>query len=244
MTDRCRAPSGWYGLNEIANMLSASDRRGLHVVHRRVLATAAAAVLIVMVGGGFVASSTDSAPADLMRSGPLGEQALGAESAPNVIIEYASMTCPHCARFANDVFPLLKQRHIDTGKVRFIFREYPLDPLAGAASSLARCAGKDKFFPTIELLFRTQKTWAVDRPEKPLLATVMPMGFTEESFKACIADQKIFDGLVWVRDYAAKNFKVGATPTFFVNGEMKVGVLEIEEIEALLKPGAPAGPAK
>jgi len=214
----------------------------MHMTRRRTIAAVAVAALLL--GAVFVGGRTYFAPADLMQAGPLGEKVLGAENAPNVIIEYASMTCPHCARFTNDVFPLLKQRDIDTGRVRFIFREFPLDPLAAGASSLARCAGKDKFFPTIELLFRTQETWAVEKPEAPLLATVKQVGFTQESFKACLADQKILDGVLWVRDHAAKYFKVGATPTFFINGEKKEGELSIEEIEALLKPAAPAAPSK
>jgi len=216
---------------------------GMNMSRRRNLAAVAVAALLV-IGAGAFAWRSYSAPADLMQPGPLGDEALGAANAPNVIIEYASMTCPHCARFTNDVFPLLKQRDIDTGKVRYIFREFPLDPVAGGAASLARCAGKDKFFPTIELLFRTQQTWAVDSPAGPLLATVKQEGFTEESFKACLADQKVLDGIIWVRDRAAKDFKVEATPTFFINGEMKVGELSIDEIDALLKPAAAAAPSK
>ena len=214
------------------------------MTRRHAFAGIAVAALLVVVGLAFAGWRAYLAPADLMQAGPLGEQALGDENAPNVIIEYASMTCPHCARFSNDVFPLLKQRDIDTGKVRFIFREFPLDPIAAGASSLARCAGKDKFFPTIELLFRTQQTWAVEMPEAPLLATVKQEGFTEESFKACLADQKVLDGVMWVRDHAAKYFKVDSTPTFFINGKMKVGELSIDEIEALLKPAAPPAPPK
>jgi protein-disulfide isomerase len=214
------------------------------MTRRHIFATIAIAALLVVGGAGFGVWRAYSAPADLMQPGPLGDEALGAADAPNVIIEYASMTCPHCARFTNDVFPLLKQRDIDTGRVRYIFREFPLDPLAGGAAALARCAGKDKFFATIELLFRTQQTWAVEHPEGPLLATVKPEGFTEASFKACLADQKILDGILAVRDRAANDFKVDATPTFFINGEMKVGALSIDEIEALLKPAAPAAPSK
>jgi protein-disulfide isomerase len=214
------------------------------MTRRRIFVSIAIAALLVVGGVGFGVWRAYSAPADLMQPGPLGDQSLGDANAPNVIIEYASMTCPHCARFTNEVFPLLKQRDIDTGRVRYIFREFPLDPLAGGAAALARCAGKDKFFPTIELLFRTQETWAVEHPEAPLLATVKQVGFTEESFKACLADQKILDGIIAVRDRAANDFKVEATPTFFINGEMKVGELSIDEIEALLKPAAPAAPSK
>lgn len=202
-----------------------------------------AVAALVVAGSNLLASRAYSAPADLMQPGPLGEQALGAENAPNVVIEYASMTCGHCALFAKDVLPLLKRRDIDTGKVRFIFREFPLDVTAVGASMLARCAGKEKFFPTVELLFRTRDTWAVQKPLGPLLETVKRVGFTDESFKTCLADQRTLDGVLWVREYAAKNFKVNAAPTFFVNGEMKSFVSTIEQIEALLRPGA-AVPAK
>ena len=95
-----------------------------------------------------------------MQPGPLGEQALGSDKAPVTIIEYASMTCPHCAHFAIETFPKIKEQYIDTGKVRWIFREFPFDPIAAGAFMLAAAPGKDKFFPVVDLLFRTQMTWA------------------------------------------------------------------------------------
>ncbi|HLH89470.1 MAG TPA: DsbA family protein [Xanthobacteraceae bacterium] len=215
---------------------------------RHILRAVAAAAVLAIGSSGFISWRAYSAPADLMQPGPLGDESLGDTNAPNVIIEYASMTCPHCARFTNEVFPQLKKRDIDTGRVRYIFREFPLDPVAAGAAALARCAGKDKFFPTIELLFRTQDTWAVDHPEGPLLETVKQEGLTEQSFKACLADKKILDALMAERDRAAKDFGVNATPTFFINGEKKVGEQTIEEIEAALKPAAapsaPAAPSK
>src|SRR5271165_3786716 len=106
---------------------------------------------------------------DLAPAGPLGDQVLGADNAPVTIVEYASMTCPHCAQFQAKTFPKLKERYIDTGKVRFIFREFPLDPLAAGAFMLARCADKDKYFAVIDLLFGTQRDWVVPNPLQPLL---------------------------------------------------------------------------
>src|SRR5205807_3525317 len=106
---------------------------------------------------------------ELMNPGPLPDQVLGAAEAPVTIVEYASMTCPHCADFHTKTFPELKQRYIDTGKVRFIFREFPLDQLALAGSALARCAGEGKYFPMVETLFSTQRTCAVHKPIPPLL---------------------------------------------------------------------------
>ncbi len=111
---------------------------------------------------------------------------MGPESAPVTIIEYASMTCPHCAAFENTVFPELKKKYIDTGKVRFILREFPLDGLAAAAFMLARCAGPDKYYPMVETLFNQQQKWAVRNPIEPLMAIAKQAGFTQQTFEACI----------------------------------------------------------
>jgi protein-disulfide isomerase len=184
------------------------------------------------------------AEADLMQPGPLGDEVLGDEKAPVTIIEYASMTCPHCAHFALTTFPQLKEKYIDTGKVKYILREFPFDPIAAGAFMLARCAagdkenagGKDKYYAMIDLLFRTQATWAVDHPLQPMLATVKQAGFTEDTFKACLANQKVLDGIEWVRNRAADKFKVGSTPTFFINGQMQVGAMTFEDMQKLIDP--------
>src|SRR6202044_1168049 len=115
------------------------------------------------------ADDTTASSADLADAGPNGDVMLGSDKAPVTIIEYASMTCPHCAHFSENTFPELKKRYIDTGKVRFIFREFPLDALAAAGFMLARCAGNDKFMPVIETLFAQQKDWVVQHPLDPLL---------------------------------------------------------------------------
>ena len=128
--------------------------------------------------------------------------ALGDEKAPVTIIEYASMTCPHCATFHDTTYPELKKRYIDTGKVRFIFREFPLDQLAPAAFMLARCAGPDKYFPMIETLFQQQKEWVVQKPLPPLLAIAKQAGFSEQSFNECLKNQKLLDGIEDVRQRA------------------------------------------
>lgn len=171
-----------------------------------------------------------------MKAEPLGERAMGSDHAPVTIIEYASLTCPHCAHFAEDAFPQLKKQYIDTGKVRFIFREFPFDPTAAAAFMLARCAPKSEYFSVIELLFRTQKEWAVAKPMTPLLAVARQAGFTEESFKSCLANQKLLGNIEQVRDRAARKFKVDATPTFFINGRRFVGDMSITELEKAIQP--------
>ena len=131
------------------------------------------------------------------------------------------MTCPHCAHFDEVTFPELKKRYIDTGKVRYILREFPLDTLAAAAFMLARCAGKDdpaKYFALVDTLFRQQQHWAVQKPIPPLMAIAKQAGFTEQTFNACLADQKMLDGIEKVRQRAIDSFKVHSTPTFFING--------------------------
>jgi protein-disulfide isomerase len=176
---------------------------------------------------------------ELMRPGTLPDMTMGNEKAPVTIIEYASMTCPHCAHFQEVTFPELKKRYIDTGKVHYIFREFPLDSLAAAAFMLARCAGKDdkdKYFALIDTLFRQQRQWAVEKPIPPLLAIAKQAGFTEQSFNACLANQQMLDGIENTRQRAIKQFKVQSTPTFFINGTAHPGALSIEEISKLIEP--------
>jgi protein-disulfide isomerase len=171
-----------------------------------------------------------------MQAGPLGEQVMGPENAPVTIIEYASMTCSHCAHFTLTTFPQLKEKYIDTGKVRFVFREFPFDPIAAGAFMLARCAPSDKYFAVVDLLFHTQQQWAVEKPLGPLLSVAKQAGFTEDSFKACLANQKVLDGIEWVRNRAADTFKVDSTPTFFINGQTYKGAMSIEEMDKIIQP--------
>jgi protein-disulfide isomerase len=176
-------------------------------------------------------------PADLLQPGPLEEMVLGDPNAPITIIEYASMTCPHCAHFEQTTYPELKKRYIDTGKVRLIFREFPLDPLAAAASMLARCAGKDKYFPLVETLFRQQEDWVVKNPIKPLFTIAKRAGFTKAKFDECLAnDGKILEGIEAVRHRASEKFGVNSTPTFFINGQIRRGDLSLADLEAAMQP--------
>jgi protein-disulfide isomerase len=174
--------------------------------------------------------------ADLMQPSPLGEMAIGDEKAPITVIEYASMTCPHCAHFSETTFPELKKRYIDTGKVRFIFREFPLDQLAAAGFILARCAGPDKFFPLVETLFAQQRDWVVQRPLAPLMAIAKQAGLSQQAFEACLDNKEMLEGMEKVRNQAAEKFGVNSTPTFFVNGKRLAGALSIEEMEKEFTP--------
>jgi protein-disulfide isomerase len=200
---------------------------------------------IALTGGGLLAGlSISGRPAlaqnpplaELMKPGPLGDMALGAENAPVTIIEYASMTCPHCAHFNDVTFPELKKKYIDTGKVRFIFREFPLDQLAAAASMLARCSGKDRYFPMVETLFQQQRDWVVQKPLQPLMTLSKQAGLTEQSFNDCLKNQQVLDGIEEVRQRAAQVFNVQSTPTFFINGKLFKGAGSIEEMEKEMAP--------
>ena len=177
--------------------------------------------------------------ADLMKAGALPDMVMGNADAPVTIIEYASMTCPHCAHFQETTFPELKKQYIDTGKVRYIFREFPLDNLAAAAFMLARCAGKDdssKYFAIIDTMFKQQRQWAVEKPIPPMLAIAKQAGFTEQSFDACLANQDVLDGIEKVRQRAIKQYKVESTPTFFINGTKLAGALSLEEMAKVIDP--------
>ncbi len=156
----------------------------------------------------------------LMAPGALPDMALGAADAPVTIVEYASMTCPHCASFHEHVYPALKEKYIDTGRARFIFREFPLDDLALFAAMLARCAPEAKFFPLLDVLFERQRTWA-SRDAKPvdeLFAIARSAGFTEAQFNQCRENEEVAAGIRDTKERAASQFEVRGTPSFFVNG--------------------------
>jgi protein-disulfide isomerase len=206
------------------------------MTRRKVITLAAAAGGVAALGAGGTWAYRSFSSADLMQAGPLGEQALGAPHAPVTVIEYASLTCPHCARFAREVFPRLDEQYIRTGKVRFILREFPFDALGAGAFTLARCVAKDKYFAVVDKLFQSQETWLVEQPVGPLRAVLADFGLSEAAFDACLDDQKVVDGITWVRDRALNEFKVEATPTFFINRKMYVGGMSFDELDKIIRP--------
>ncbi|MER9327115.1 DsbA family protein [Mesorhizobium sp. M0488] len=174
--------------------------------------------------------------AELMKPGALPDKQLGKDDAKVTIVEYASMTCPHCAHFAETTFPELKTKYIDTGKARYILREFPFDPSAEAGFMLARCA-KDNYFPMVDVLFRQQANWVgVSNTKDALLQISKLAGFTQESFEACLTDQKLLDDVRSVQKRGANEFKVDSTPTFFINGKTYKGAMSIEEMSAIIDP--------
>ncbi|MBZ9797570.1 DsbA family protein [Mesorhizobium sp. ES1-4] len=174
--------------------------------------------------------------AELLKPGALPDEQLGKDDAKVTIVEYASMTCPHCAHFAETTFPELKTKYIDTGKARYILREFPFDPSAEAGFMLARCA-KDNYFPMVDVLFRQQANWVgVSNTKEALLQIAKLAGFTQESFEACLTDQKLLDDVRSVQKRGANEFKVDSTPTFFINGKTYKGAMSIEEMSAIIDP--------
>ena len=177
------------------------------------------------------------APLDLlMAEPPLPDLWLGDAKAPVTIIEYASMTCSHCADFNVRTFPLLKANYIDKGKVRFALREFSLDPLAAAAAMLARCSG-DKREAMVELMFQQQKNWAfVNNPLEGLRDLLKQTGMGQTAFDNCLNDQSLFDKVNAIRDTAAQKFGISATPTFFIDGDKKPGEITPEALDEVLAP--------
>jgi protein-disulfide isomerase len=173
----------------------------------------------------------------LMAGEALPDVALGAREAPVTIVEYASMTCGHCAGFYATTFPELKSKYIDPGKVRFILREFPLDPLAAAGFMLARCAGDDKRNAMVDLLFAQQKTWAfTDKPLKALAALLKQTGMSQKTFDVCLQNDDLREKIYNMHDRAAEKFGVTSTPTFFINGKKETGEITPEALAKLLDP--------
>ncbi|MDX3925500.1 MAG: DsbA family protein [Shinella sp.] len=172
---------------------------------------------------------------EVLKPGPLPEMALGEASAPVTIVEYMSMTCPHCADFHNNTFEAIKTKYVDSGKVRFIVREFPFDPRAAAAFMLARCAPEGQYFPMVSMLFKQQQTWAAAQDGREALLQMSKLaGFTQESFEACLTNQKLLDDVNTVRERGAREFGVAATPTFLINGKRYSGDMSVDTMSALI----------
>ena len=163
---------------------------------------------------------------------------IGSAKAPLTITEYASMSCPHCAAFGENVFPMLRSNFIDSGKVRFVFREFPLDPKAAAASMLARCIAQDdseKYLGAIETLFKLQEQLVAQTKETLFFVGKMK-GMSPQEVSGCVKDQAQLDRLAADQQYALKELNVVSTPTFFLNGVKLQGSMSYEELEERLKP--------
>jgi protein-disulfide isomerase len=189
-----------------------------------------------------IAQAMAQGAADVAKPMSLPDMALGPANAPVTITEYASMTCPHCAAFNDAVFPKIKAAYIDTGKIRYVFREFPLDIKAAAGSMLSRCIANGdsaKYFAVTDLLFRQQSDWVAKNTTESLSRIGKQAGLSQQQVEDCLKNQSLLDKIVADQKYASEVLKVDSTPTFFINGEKIKGETSFEEfdkrIKALLK---------
>ena len=173
----------------------------------------------------------------LMEPGALPEMSIGKADAPVTVVEYMSMTCPHCAHFHNTTFDAIKAKYVESGKVRFVLREFPFDPRAAAAFMLARCAPEGQYFPMVSMLFKQQEQWAAAQNGRDALLQMSKLaGFSQESFEACLTNQKLLDDVNAVMQKGMKEYKVASTPTFFINGKRYSGDMSVDTMSALIDP--------
>lgn len=163
------------------------------------------------------------------------DRILGKPDAPVTIIEYASLTCPHCAHFAVDVLPKLKAKWIDTGKAKLILRDYPLDEPAAHAAMIARCAAPEKFYALIDTFFKDQQQWVLAKDREAALQRLALLGgISKSAFDTCLADKSVEDKVLQSRLTATKDLDVEATPTFFINGIKFDGAPEEEPMDTAI----------
>jgi protein-disulfide isomerase len=186
-----------------------------------------------------IASASAQSATDVAKPVSLPDMALGPADAKVTITEFASMTCPHCAAFNAETYPKIKAAYIDTGKVRYIFREFPLDIKAAAGSMLARCiAGGDapKYFAVTDMLFRQQNDWVAKNTTETLTRIGKQAGMSQQQVETCLKDQALLDKIAADQKYASDVLKVDSTPTFFINGDRIKGETSFEEFQKKIDP--------
>src|SRR5216684_2159687 len=179
-----------------------------------------------------IAEAMAQSASDVAKPQSLPDMALGPANASVTITEYASMTCPHCAAFNDNVFPKIKSEYIDSGKIRYVFREFPLDIKAAAGSMLARCIAKDdagRYFAVVDLLFKQQNEWVTKNTTETLTR------ISQQAVEDCLKDQALLDKIAADQKFANEVLKVNSTPTFFINGEMIRGETSFEEFDKKIK---------
>ena len=163
------------------------------------------------------------------------DRILGNPDAPITIVEYASLTCPHCAHFTNEVLPELKKKWIDTGKAKLVLRDYPLDEPALRAAMIARCAPPDRYYAYIDTFFGSQEKWVTARDYRDALARLVKLGgMSREEFDNCLKNTALENKIVEERLIASKELDVNSTPTFFINGTKFTGAPTVEEFDKVL----------
>jgi protein-disulfide isomerase len=168
----------------------------------------------------------------------LKDRVIGDPAAPITIIEYSSLTCPHCANFHANTLPKLEKEWIETGKAKLIYRDYPLDRYAASASMIARCAPTDKYFTFLNAFFAQQKTWSrADDPVKVLTQLAGLGGMSKEDVDACLANEALQDGILQMRLEGQMEYDINSTPSFVIDGK-KVANLPYEDLNELLENAA------
>ena len=157
-----------------------------------------------------------------------GDHIISLGEPKNTIIEYASMTCPHCSDFHGDVFPRIKKDLIDTGIVKYTFRDFPLDPFAMAGTMIANCVNEDKYFDVVNVLLKTQKKW-IERGYQGIISVAKNFGLSEEDTKRCLSDKELINLIESNMNLASNSFGITGTPSVFVNGK-KIQSLKYEDI--------------
>ena len=197
----------------------------------------AAALVAALALGGCAKHAVD--PASVAQA---DDMSLGNTNAKVRVIEYASASCPHCARWNIDVFPAFRARYVDTGKVRYTLKEYLTDPqaLAAAGFLLARCAGKDRYFPVLDAVFRGQDEIVQTGDARAVLARIAtgPGGMTEAQLDACMRDSAAEKALAERADRHMRTDKVTSTPTFIINGQRFEGEMTLPELDAAIAKAA------
>jgi protein-disulfide isomerase len=192
-------------------------------------------VLVGILSIVLVAPSLVSADAKSGLAVSKDDRILGNPDAPITIVEYASLTCPHCAHFANDVLPELKKKWIDPGKVKLVFRDFPLDEPALRAAMIARCAPTDRFYAYVDTFFAAQDKWVMARDYREALARLVKLGgMSQNEFENCLKNTALENKIVEGRLVASKELDVGSTPTFFINGTKFAGAPTLEEFDKVL----------
>ncbi len=174
--------------------------------------------------------------ADVMTTGPLPEMSLGKSNAPVTIVQYASLTCPHCQAFHRETFPEFKRTYIDTGKVRYILREFPIGKQSGNATIALRCAPPDKYFTLYGKFMEQQSSWVSQEVRlEPIFAVAKQVGMTQAQFDSCLKNQAMIDGLKWVKD-RGRTLGIIGTPNFFVQGKLVKKTLTMSDIREMVEP--------
>ena len=162
----------------------------------------------------------------------LEEKSLGKPNAPIKMIEFASLTCGHCARFHNEVMPAIKEKYINNGKIFFIYKDFPLDKFALKASIISRCSGNKNYFSFLDVFYKKQSSWTRSQdPFKSLLKIAKIGGLKDEEIKVCVGNKSIEDGLLKDRLQSSKKYDITATPTIYLNGKKYTGDLTLEALE-------------